>query len=168
MLYPLCRNAWTLLQSFKLEIMLWMEQNFNTKKPSGGQLFNIQITLFQVGERLFFTNDGKLRKYFFSILNIKPKIIFLKNDCSQLSFEVYYVFVAQKLKILENVKHFFLAWTLVTSATSRGPNFDLSNLNRVSNFSWRCQFSYEILFVDKNENCGGVVNLNFYPRAGFI
>ena len=82
----------------------------------------------------------------------KNLIIFLKNDCFQLPFEVYYVFVTQKLKILENVKHFFLAWTLVTSATSRGPNFDLSNLNRVSNFSWRCQFSYEILFVDKNEN----------------
>ena len=82
----------------------------------------------------------------------KNLIIFLKNDCFQLPFEVYYVFVAQKLKILENAKHFFLSWTLATPATSRGPNFDLSNLNRVSNFSWRCQLSYEILFVDKNEN----------------
>jgi hypothetical protein len=29
----------------------------------------------------------------------------------------------------------FFAWTLATSATSRGRNFNLSNLNRVSNFS---------------------------------
>ena len=62
-----------------------------------------------------------------------------------LSFEVYYVSVAQNLQILEKVNHFFLAWTLATAATSRGPNFDLSNLNRVSNFN-------EILFVDKDEN----------------
>jgi hypothetical protein len=76
----------------------------------------------------------------------------INDDCSQLSFEVYYVFVAQKLKILENAKLFFFAWTLATSATSRGPNFDLSNLNRVSNFSRKYQLSYEILFEDKNEN----------------
>ena len=63
-----------------------------------------------------------------------------------------YIFVAQKLKILENVKQFFLAWTLATSATSRGLNFDLSYLNRVWNFSWRYQLSYEIQFVDKIEN----------------
>ena len=59
----------------------------------------------------------------------------INDDCSQLSFEVYNVFVAQKLKILENSKHFFHVWTLATSATSRGLNFDLSNLNKVSNFS---------------------------------
>ena len=59
----------------------------------------------------------------------------INEDCSQLSFEVYNIFVAQKLKILENSKHFFHVWTLATLATSRGRNFDLSNLNRVSNFS---------------------------------
>ena len=59
----------------------------------------------------------------------------INDNCSQLSFEVYNVFVAQKLKILENSKHFFHVWTLATSATSRGPNFDLNNLKRVSNFS---------------------------------
>ena len=61
----------------------------------------------------------------------------INDDCSQLSFEVYNVFVAQKLKILENLNNFFHAWTLATSATSRGPSFDLSDLNRISNFSWR-------------------------------
>ena len=77
--------------------------------------------------------------------NIKSKhlIAFLINDCSQLLFEVYYVCVAQKMKILENSNKFFLAWTLATLATSSGLNFNL----RVSNFSWRCKLSYEILFV---------------------
>ena len=94
--------------------------------------------------------DRKTRNWLFFIF-FKTKVCnFVSNIndyYSQLSFEVYYVFVAQKLKILENVKHFFLAWTLVTSVTSRGPNFNLSNLNRVSSSSWRCQLSYEIMFV---------------------
>ena len=68
-------------------------------------------------------------KKYFRDFRFQIFIIFLKNDCSQLSFEKYYILVAQKLKILENVKHFFLAWTLATSVTSRGQNFDLSNLN---------------------------------------
>ena len=46
-------------------------------------------------------------------------IIFRKTSAVCFFFEVYYVFVAQKLKILENVKQFFLAWTLATSATSQ-------------------------------------------------
>ena len=85
---------------------------------------------------------------FFNFFKTKVSNFVLNNndDCSQLSFEVYYVFVAQKLKILKNVKHFFLTRTLATSVTSRGPNFDLSDFNRVSNFSWRYQLSYEILF----------------------
>ena len=92
--------------------------------------------------------------FFFNFFktNVSDFVLNINDDCFQLSFEVNYIFVAQKLKILENVKHFFLAWTLVTLANSRGPNFDLSNLNRVSNVSWRCQLSYEILFLDKNNN----------------
>ena len=55
----------------------------------------------------------------------------LNDYCSQLSFEVYNAFVAKKLRISE----FFFVWTLATSTTSRGRNFNLSNFNRVSNFS---------------------------------
>ena len=86
--------------------------------------------------------------------NIKSKhlIAFLINDCSRLLFKVYYVCVAQKMKILENSNKFFLAWTLATLATSRGLNF---NLSRVSNFSWRCKLSYEILFVRLKWKLGG-------------
>ena len=99
--------------------------------------------------------DRKTRNWLLFIFFQTKVCNFVSNineDCSQLSFEVYNIFVAQKLKILENSKHFFHAWTLATLATSRGQNFDLSNLNRVSNFSWRYQLSYETLFVDKNEN----------------
>ena len=63
---------------------------------------------------------------------------------SQLSFEAYYVYVAQKLKNLGFLIELFFTWTFITLATSWGPNFNLSNLNRVSNFSWRC---HKILFV---------------------
>ena len=47
---------------------------------------------------------------------------------------------------------FFIAWNLATSATSRGRNFNLSNLNRVSNFSSRPKLSYETLFVAQKWN----------------
>ena len=60
-------------------------------------------------------NDKNLKWKIISlpIFKIKTKnlIIFLKKDCLQLSLEVYYIFIAQKLKIFETVKHFFLAWT---------------------------------------------------------
>ena len=106
--------------------------------------------------------------FFFNFLITKSSnfISNLNDDFSQLSFEVHNVCVAQKLKILENSKQFFLAWTLATSPTSRGQNFDLSNLNRVSNFSWRYQLSDEILFVDKNENLEALdcVLQNFLPQ----
>ena len=94
------------------------------------------------------------KNYFFDNFQYKNKTIYYFSETQLfiIFFEVYYVYVAQKLKILKNVKHLFLAWTLATSATSRGPNFDLSNINRVSNFRWRYQLSYEILFVDKNKN----------------
>ena len=57
------------------------------------------------------------------------------DDCSQLSFEVYNVFVAQKLPISQFLIKLFFAWTLATLATSRGHNLNLNDLNRVSNFS---------------------------------
>ena len=36
----------------------------------------------------------------------------LNEDCSQLSFEVYNVFVAQKMQISEFLIEFYFAWTL--------------------------------------------------------
>ena len=68
---------------------------------------------------------------------------------------VYFIFVASKLKILAFQVRFFYALTSATLATSRGPNFSLSNLNRVSNFSKRPQLSYEILFVGLEWKWGG-------------
>ena len=55
----------------------------------------------------------------------------LNMDCSQLSFEVYNVCVAQKLRISEFLIEFLFAWTLATSATSQGRNFNLSNLKGI-------------------------------------
>ena len=69
--------------------------------------------------------DRKTRNWLFFIFFQTKVCNFVSNineDCSQLSFEVYNVFVAQKLKILENAKHFFHIWTLATSVTSRGLN----------------------------------------------
>ena len=106
--------------------------------------------------------DRKTRNWLLFIFFQTKVCNFVSNIneyCSQLSFEVYNIFVAQKLKILENSKHFFHAWTLATLTTSRGGNFDLSNLNRVSNFSWRYHLSYETLFVDKNENSGALAGV---------
>ena len=61
---------------------------------------------------------------------------FIKNSnfTSNLT-EVYDNLCAQKLQISEYLIEFFFAWTLANLATSRGPNFNLSDLNRVSNFS---------------------------------
>merc|ERR1712051_702557 len=76
------------------------------------------------------------KSIFFNIFKTKSLnfISNLNDDCSQLSFEVYNICVAQKLWILEFLIEIFLAWTLATSATFRGGNFNLSDLNRVSNF----------------------------------
>ena len=38
--------------------------------------------------------------------------------------------------------------TSVTSETSWGQTMSFSDLTEVSNFSWRCQLSYEVLFVE--------------------
>ena len=80
----------------------------------------------------------------------------LNDDCSQLSFEVYNVFVAQKLRISEFLIELFFRLDLATSATSRGRNFNLSNLNRVSNFRKICRLSYEILLVGLEGTWRGV------------
>ena len=75
--------------------------------------------------------DRKMRNWLYFIF-FKTKVCnfisYINDDCSQLSFEVFNVFVAQKLKILENAKRFFHVWTLALLATS---------LNRVSNCNWR-------------------------------
>jgi hypothetical protein len=89
----------------------------------------------------------------------------LNDDCSKLSFDVYNVCVAQKLQISEFLMELFFAWTLATSATSWDRNFNLSNLNRVSNFSWISQLSYEILIVALEWNTDniveGIVNVSY-------
>ena len=90
---------------------------------------------------------SKITKSIFFNFFITKSCNFISNlneDCSQLSVEVYYVFVAPKLKTLAFYDRFFYTWTLATLATSRGPNLNLSNLNRVfrsrskqcARFSW--------------------------------
>ena len=76
------------------------------------------------------------KSIFFNFLIIKsPNFISnLNDDCSQLSFQVYNVFVPQKFRISEFLIDFFFTWNLATWGTSRGRNFNLSNLNIVSNF----------------------------------
>ena len=56
-------------------------------------------------------------------------------------------------------------WILATLATFPGHNFNLINLNRVSNFSWRCQLSYEILFVALEWHWEG---LDYISKNGWI
>ena len=50
--------------------------------------------------------------------------------------------------ILEFSPQFFFILTSVTSDTSWGQSMSLSDLYEVSNFSWICQLSYEVLFVE--------------------
>ena len=86
---------------------------------------------------MIFWDRKSQNQFFFNFFITKsPKFISnINNNFSQLSFEVYNICVAQKLRILEFLIEFFFAWTLATSATFRGRNFNLSDLNRVSNFS---------------------------------
>ena len=72
----------------------------------------------------------------------------MNDDFHEASFEVYYVSVSQKLVILEFSPQFFFILTSVTSDTSWGQSMSLSDLYEVSNFSWICQLSYEVLFVE--------------------
>ena len=71
---------------------------------------------------------------------------------------------SSKIKDLIIFDQIFFAWTLATSATSRGRNFNLSNLNKVSNFSWICQLSYEILLSGMKMGRG----LDYGSQNGWI
>ena len=88
--------------------------------------------------------------FFFNFFIAKGSYIVSKpnDDFHEASFEVYYVSVSQKLGILGFSPQIFFILTSVTSDTSWGQSMSLSNLNEVSNFSWRCQLSYEVLFVE--------------------
>ena len=107
---------------------------------------------FSIWHRCYLTNFFLSNHFFYFSPKSSSFISNLNDDCSQLSFEVYNVCVAQNLRISEFLIEFFFAWTLATSATSRGRNFNLSNLNRVSNFSSRPKLSYETLFVAQKWN----------------
>ena len=72
----------------------------------------------------------------------------MNDDFYEASFEVYYIFVRQKLAILGFSPKIFFILTSVTSETFWGQTMRFSDLTEVSNFSWRCQLSYEILFVE--------------------
>ena len=65
------------------------------------------LSLAETDKKLQFFEIEKFGIDFFFIF-FKTKVCNLvsniNDDCSQLSFEVYNVFVAQKLKILENAK----------------------------------------------------------------
>ena len=100
-----------------------------------------KITIFlerKSQNRLFFNFFITKVSYFVSNLN---------DDFHEASFEVYYVSVSQKLVILGFSPQIFFILTSVTSDTSWGQTMSLSDLNEVSNFSWRCQLSYETMFV---------------------
>ena len=72
----------------------------------------------------------------------------MNDDFHEASFEVYYLSVRQKLVILGFLPKIFFALTLVTSETSWGQTMSFSDLSEVSNFSWRLQLLYEVLFVE--------------------
>ena len=94
--------------------------------------------------------EQKLRKWLFFNFFITKVSYFVSNlyeDFSEASFEVYYISVSQKLAILGFSHQIFFILTSVTSETSWGQSMSLSDLNEVSNFSWRCQLSYETLLV---------------------
>ena len=69
------------------------------------------------------------------------------DNFPEASFEVYYISLSQKLAILGFSPQIFFILTSVTSDTSWGQTMSLSDLNEVSNFSWRCQLSYETIFL---------------------
>jgi hypothetical protein len=72
----------------------------------------------------------------------------MNDDFYEDFFEVYNIFLGQKLTILEFSPKIFFILTSVTSKTSWGQTMSFSDLTEVSNFSWRFQLSYEVLFVD--------------------
>ena len=107
----------------------------------------------------FYFYHRKSRKYCFSSFFSKKSNIWLqfwKKIVLSFLLRCITFFVAQKLQILEFLIELFFAWILATSATSGGRNFNLIDLNRVSNFCWRCQLSYEILFGGLEWKLGGI------------
>ena len=134
------------LPAISHRIMLWSQKfltlsiNISTRRQSS-IFFTILASLPEIQPRPSrdheFLGSKITKSIFFNFLITKSSnfISNLNENCSQLSFEVYNVCVAQNLRISEFLIEFFFAWTLATSATSRGRNFNLSNLNRVSNFS---------------------------------
>jgi hypothetical protein len=84
---------------------------YTSQQEVGKVIFLLSWQVFQIFSRdrqkitIFW--DRKIRNWLFFIF-FKTKVCNLfsniNDDCSKLSFEVYNVFVAQKLKILENAK----------------------------------------------------------------
>ena len=85
---------------------------------------------------IFWDRKSQNRFFFNFFITKSPKFISnINNNFSQLSFEVYNICVAQKLRISEFLIELFFRLDPATSATSPGRNFNLSDLNRGSNFS---------------------------------
>ena len=98
--------------------------------------------------RIFLERKSRNRLFFnFFITKVSYFVSNLNDDFHEASFEVYYISVSQKLTILGFSPQIFFILTSVTSDTSWGQTMSLSDLNEVSNFSWRCQLSYETMFV---------------------
>ena len=98
--------------------------------------------------RIFLERKSRNWLFFnFFITKVSYFVSNLNDDFHEASFEVYYISVSQKLVILGFSPQIFFILTSVTSDTSWGQTMSLSNLNEVSNFSWRCQLSYETMFV---------------------
>ena len=72
----------------------------------------------------------------------------LNDDFHEASFGVYYVSISQKLVILGFSPQIFFILTSFTSETSWGQTMSFSDLTEVSNLTWICHFSYEVLFVE--------------------
>ena len=101
--------------------------------------WKIRIFLERKSRNLLFFN--------FFITKVSYFVSNLNDDFHEASFEVYYISVSQKLTILGFSPQIFFILTSVTSDTSWGQTMSLSDLIEVSNFSWRCQLSYETMFV---------------------
>ena len=99
--------------------------------------------------RIFLERKSRNRLFFnFFITKVSYFVSNLNDDFHEASFEVYYVSVSQKLVILGFSPQIFFILTSFTSETSWGQTMSFSDLTEVSNFSWRCLLSYEVLFVE--------------------
>ena len=70
------------------------------------------------------------------------------NDDFYKDFEVCIWHFCKTLASLGFSPKIFFILTSVTSETSWGQTMSFSDLTEVSNFSWRCQLLYEVLFVN--------------------